>query len=51
MTGMITLIIVLLLITLLGKYCINEGRRVEEHKKFMKNLKEFDKKQWQKEKE
>ncbi len=43
MTGIITLITILILITLLGKYCINEGRRVEQHKKLMKNLKEFDK--------
>ena len=44
MTGIITLITILILITLLGKYCINEGRRVEQNKKFMKDIEDHDKK-------
>ena len=28
---------------LLGRYALSEGRRVEQQKKFMKNLKNFDK--------
>ncbi len=50
MTSILILIVVITLTTLLGCYAIKEGRRVEDHKKFMKNLNEFDKKQWKKEK-
>jgi len=37
-------LIVLLITFLLGKYALEQGRRVEEHKKFLKNLKDYDNK-------
>ncbi len=44
MTGTIILLIVLLMTFLLGRYAIKQGHRVEEHKKFLKNLKDYDNK-------
>lgn len=44
MTGTIILLIVLLITFLLGRYAIEQGRRIEEHKKFLKNLKDYDNK-------
>tara|TARA_Y100001938_G_C7932836_1_gene350231 strand:- start:27 stop:170 length:144 start_codon:yes stop_codon:yes gene_type:complete len=37
-------IVVLVLIFRLGKYCIEEGVRVERQKKFMEDVKNWDKK-------
>ena len=44
MSGTIILLIVIVITFLLGKYAIAEGHRIENHKKFMKNLEEHDKK-------
>ena len=44
MSGTVILLIVIVVIALLGRYAIAEGQRVESQKKFMKNMKEFDKK-------
>ncbi len=44
MTSIVILLIVLLITFLLGKYALEQGRRVQEHKKFMKNLKDYDNK-------
>ena len=44
MSGTIILLIVIFITFLLGKYAIAEGHRIENHKKFMKNLEEHDKK-------
>jgi hypothetical protein len=44
MSGTFILIVVIAVIILLGKHAITEGQRVEQNKKFMKNLKDFDKK-------
>ena len=44
MSGTVILLIVIVAIALLGRYAIAEGQRVESQKKFMKNMKEFDKK-------
>ena len=37
------LLIIIIFTVLIAKYAINEGRRVEAHNKFMKNLEKFDK--------
>jgi len=42
MTGTIILIVVIIAIYHLGKYAIKEGRRIEDHKEFMENLKKWD---------
>jgi len=44
MSGTFILIAVIAVTILLGKHAIAEGQRVEQNKKFMKNLKDFDKK-------
>ena len=41
--GGIIFILTVLAIVLLGRYAISEGQRVERNKKFMKNMKNFDK--------
>jgi hypothetical protein len=41
---MIALGIIIVITYYLGKYAIQEGHRVEQHKKFMKNMKNHDKK-------
>ena len=40
----IIFILVIVVIYYLGKFAIAEGHRVEQHKKFMKNLNNHDKK-------
>jgi len=42
--GTLILLGVIGVIVLLGRYAIAEGHRVENHKKFMKDLNEWDKK-------
>jgi len=44
MSGTFILIAVIVVTILLGKYAIQEGHRVEQHKKFMKNMRDHDKK-------
>ena len=44
MEGVFILLAVVIGIALLGKWALNEGRRIENHKKFMNNMKKFDKK-------
>ena len=44
MSGTVILLIVIFVTYLLGKYAIQEGHRAEQHKKFMKNMKNHDKK-------
>ena len=41
----ITVILIVLVVYFLGKYALQEGVRIEQQKKFMKDLEEFDKKQ------
>ena len=38
MSGTVILLVVIVVTYYLGKYAIQEGRKIEEHKKFMKNL-------------
>jgi hypothetical protein len=40
---MVILIIVIGVIVLLGRYALAEGRRIENHKKFLNNMNNFDK--------
>jgi hypothetical protein len=47
MSGTVILLIVIVITYYLGKYAIQEGHRVEQHKKFMKDLENHDKKQKQ----
>jgi len=42
MSGIIFIITVLATV-LLGRYAISEGQRTERHKRFMKNMNNFDK--------
>ena len=44
MSGIVILLIVIIGTVLLGRHALAEGRRIENHKKLMKNLEEFDKK-------
>jgi hypothetical protein len=44
MSGTVILLIIIVITYYLGKYAIQEGHRVEQHKKFMKNMKNHDKK-------
>ena len=44
MSGTFIIIAVMVITVLLGKYVIVEGQRAEQHKKFMKNLENHDKK-------
>ena len=44
MSGTVILLIVIFVTYLLGKYAIQEGHRVEQHKKFMKDIENHDKK-------
>ena len=41
--GTFIVIIVMVITVCLGRYAIAEGQRVEQQKKFMKNMKNFDK--------
>ena len=43
MSGTVIFIVVLVATILLGKYAISEGHRVEQQKKFMKDMENFDK--------
>jgi len=43
MSGTVILVIVIAVTVLLGRYAIAEGHRIEQQKKFMKNMKNFDK--------
>tara|TARA_R110002020_G_scaffold391303_4_gene601713 strand:- start:1426 stop:1569 length:144 start_codon:yes stop_codon:yes gene_type:complete len=42
--GMLILLVVVGVTVMLGRYAIAEGQRVERHKKFMKDMENFDKK-------
>ncbi len=42
--GIITLLAIILAVVLLGRYALSEGQRIENQKKFMKNMENFDKK-------
>ena len=44
MNGIVIFIAVIVVTILLGKYAITEGHRIEEQKKFMKNLENHGKK-------
>ena len=44
MSGTVILLVVIVVTSYLGKYAIEQGQRVEQHKKFMKNLRDHDKK-------
>ena len=44
MSGTVILLIVIFVTYLLGKHAIREGQRVEQHKKFMKDMENHDKK-------
>ena len=43
MSGTVIFIVVIVATILLGKYAISEGHRVEQQKKFMKDMENFDK--------
>tara|TARA_R100000664_G_scaffold18107_1_gene27094 strand:+ start:442 stop:582 length:141 start_codon:yes stop_codon:yes gene_type:complete len=40
----ITVILIVLVVYFLGKYALQEGVRIEQQKKFMKDMENFDKK-------
>ena len=42
----VALIFVMVFIVVLGRYVLEEGQRKESHKKFMRNMEEFDKKSY-----
>ena len=44
MSGTVILLVVIVVTFLIGKYAIEEGQRVEQHKKFMKDMENHDKK-------
>tara|TARA_R100000742_G_C4269634_1_gene88177 strand:+ start:1164 stop:1316 length:153 start_codon:yes stop_codon:yes gene_type:complete len=44
MSGTVILLIVIFVTYLLGKYAIEQGHRAEQHKKFMKDMENHDKK-------
>ena len=44
MSGTVIFIVVIVVTYYLGKYAIQEGQRVEQHKKFMKDMENHDKK-------
>ena len=44
MSGTVIFIVVIAITALLGRYALAEGLRVEQQKKFMKNMNNFDKK-------
>ena len=44
MSGTFILLIVIVVTVLLGKHAIAEGRRIEQQKKFYKNMNNFGKK-------
>ena len=44
MSGTFIIIAVMVITVLLGRYALAEGRRIEQQKKFMRNMNNFDKK-------
>ena len=42
--GTVIFIVVIIATYYLGKYAISEGHKIEQHKKFMKNMEKMDKK-------
>tara|TARA_Y100000593_G_scaffold42081_1_gene80644 strand:- start:146 stop:298 length:153 start_codon:yes stop_codon:yes gene_type:complete len=44
MSGTFILLVVIVATYYLGKYAISEGHRAEQHKKFMKDIENHDKK-------
>ena len=44
MSGTVIFIVVIAITALLGRYALAEGQRIERQKKFMKNMKDHDKK-------
>ena len=42
MSGTFIFLTVIVITLLLGRYAIREGQRIENQKKFMKNMKRFD---------
>jgi len=44
MIGYFILLIVIVILYLLSKYAVAEGQRIEQQKKFMKNMENFNKK-------
>ena len=44
MSGTITIIVVMVITVILGRYAIAEGQRIEQQKKFHRNMNNFDKK-------
>ena len=42
MSGTVIFIAVIAITILLGRYALSEGQRIENQKKFMKNMKNFD---------
>ena len=44
MDGILILLGILLVMYLLGKYAIEQGQRVEQHKKFMKDMENWERK-------
>ena len=43
MSGTIILIVVMVITVLLGRYALAEGQRIEQQKKFQRNMNNFDK--------
>jgi len=43
MSGTVILVIVIAVTVLLGRYAIAEGQRIEQQKKFNRNMNNFDK--------
>jgi len=43
MIGSFILLIIIVILYLLGKYAITEGQRIEQQKKFMRDMENFDK--------
>ena len=44
MNGVVILLIVIVAVALLGRWAVAEGQRIEQQKKFYRNLENFDKK-------
>ena len=44
MNGVVILLIVIGAVALLGRWAIAEGQRIEQHNKYMKNMRDHDKK-------
>ena len=48
MNGLVILLIVIGAVALLGRWAVAEGQRIEQQKKFMRNMNNFDKNKKQK---